>query len=154
MTEKNWQSELTAYIDGELPEAERLAVEAALAKDPSLKALEVKLRQTVALMKTLPAAQPSAGLKRSVLAKLEDERSNVRWLSWPKLVPVMTLAAAALVVLVLRVGGEDIPPPLVEEEQLALSQNMDVVEDLDLLGLASPEDVEIVEQLKDLEVTP
>ncbi len=153
MNEKNWQSELTAYIDGELPEAERKALEAALAADPKLQALEKKLRQTIALVKTLPAPEPSRALKQSVLAHLDEEK-RPSWFSWPTLVPAMTLAAAAVLVLVLRGGREELPPLVVDEEVLVISQNMEVVEDLDLVGLASAEDLEVVEQLKDLEVTP
>lgn len=154
MSDKHWQDELTAYVDGELSEPDRKAVEAALAADPALRALEKKLRQTVALVKTLPAPEPSRALKQSVLAQLDDE-ARPSWLSWQRLVPVMTLAAAAVLVLVLRGGRHDELPALVaDEEQLVLAQNMEVVEDLDLVGLASSEDLEVIEQLKDLEVTP
>lgn len=153
MSEKNWQSELTAYIDGELSDADRRALEAQLAADPKLKALEARLRQTVALMAKVPAPAPSATLRASVLNRLDDEPAAKPWFSWPRLVPVMALAAAALVV-VLRSRSGEVPPSFLEEDQVVLAQNMDLVEDLDLVGLASPEDLDVIEQLKDLEVTP
>ena len=155
MSEKNWQSELTAYIDGELSEQDRRDVEAQLARDPKLKALEAKLRQTVSLMHTLSAPTPSAALKAGVLGKLDEAAAPAKasWFSLPRLVPVMAFAAAALLLVVLR-GKDEVPPSLIEEDQVLLAQNLEFVEDLDLVGLASAEDVEVIEQLKELEVKP
>jgi anti-sigma factor RsiW len=152
--EKNWQRELTAYIDGELSEAERAQVEAQLAVDPELKALEARLRQTVALMAKVPAPVTSSQLKASVLDQLDDAPKGF-W-SWQRAVPLFAVAAAALLVFVVRTGlsGNDEPvAALVEEDQVLLAQNMELVEDLDLVGLSSTEDLEVIEQLKDLEVT-
>ncbi len=154
MSEKNWQSELTAYIDGELSEQDRRDVEAQLARDPKLKALEAKLRQTVSLMHTLSAPAPSAALKAGVLGKLDEAApAKASWFSPPRLVPVMAFAAAALLLVVLR-GKDEVPPSLIEEDQVLLAQNLELVEDLDLVGFASAEDVEVIEQLKELEVKP
>ncbi len=153
--EKNWQRELTAYIDGELSDAERQEVEAQLAVDPKLKALEARLRQTVALMAKVPAPVTSSQLKASVLDKLELDAPKGFW-SWQRAVPLFAVAAAALLVFVVGTGlsGNDEPvAALVEEDQVLLAQNMELVEDLDLVGLSSPEDLEVIEQLKDLEVT-
>lgn len=153
MSEKNWQIELTAYIDGELSEQDRREVEAQLARDPKLKALEAKLRQTVTLMQRVSAPVPSAALKAGVLGRLDEGAApKASWFSLPKLVPVMALAAAALLFVVLR--GRDEMPAIVEEDQVLLAQNMELVEDLDLVGLSSAEDVEVIELLKELEVKP
>lgn len=154
--EKNWQRELTAYIDGELSDAERQEVEAQLAVDPKLKALEARLRQTVALMAKVPAPVTTSQLKASVLDKLELDAAPTGFWSWQRAVPLFAVAAAALLVFVVRTGlsGNDEPvAALVEEDQVLLAQNMELVEDLDLVGLSSPEDLEVIEQLKDLEVT-
>jgi anti-sigma factor RsiW len=154
--EKNWQRELTAYIDGELSDAERAEVEAQLAVDPKLKALEARLRQTVALMAKVPAPETSAQLKASVLGKLELDAAPAGFWSWQRAVPLFAVAAAALLVFVVRTGlsGRDEPvAAIVEEDQVLLAQNMELVEDLDLVGLSSPEDLEVIEQLKDLEAT-
>lgn len=153
MSEKRWQDELTAYVDGELSEAERRAVEAQLAVDPSLRALEARLRQTVGLMAKVTAPVPSPALKAQVFAGLEPEPGPRGWFSWPKLVPVVALAAAAALVVVLRAKAPE-APAVVEEDQVLLAQHMELVEDLDLLGLGSAEDLDVVEQLKDLEATP
>jgi anti-sigma factor RsiW len=154
MSDKNWQNELTAYVDGELNEHDRREVEAALQRDPKLKALEAKLRQTVALMKTLPAPAPSASMKASVLGLLEEAPPKTSWFTMPKLVPMMALAAAAVIAVVLRGRAVEVPPAFVEEDQVLLAQNMELVEDLDLVGLTSPEDLEVIEQLKELEANP
>lgn len=155
MSDKNWQAELTAYIDGELPEASRRELEAALATDPALKALEQRLRQTVALMAKVPLASPSPDLKRSVLERLDEPPPpGALFGGWSRWVPVFAVAAAALVVVLVRGVGRDEVPAIVEEDQVVLAQNMELVEDLDLVGLASAEDLEVVEQLEALEVTP
>jgi anti-sigma factor RsiW len=154
--EKNWQRELTAYIDQELSEAERQEVEAQLAVDPKLKALEARLRQTVALMAKVPAPATSSQLKASVLGKLELDAAPVGFWSWQRAVPLFAVAAAALLVFVVRTGLSGSAEPvaaIVEEDQVLLAQNMELVEDLDLVGLSSPEDLEVIEQLKDLEVS-
>ncbi|MDX2015763.1 MAG: zf-HC2 domain-containing protein [Myxococcaceae bacterium] len=153
--EKNWQRELTAYIDGELSDAERAEVEAQLAVDPKLKALEARLRQTVALMKALPAPAPSTQLKAQVWRQLEADAAPPGFFSWQRAVPLFAVAAAALLVFVVRgrLGGQDeAVPAFVEDDQVLLAQNMDVVEDLDLAGLAALEDLEVIEQLRELEV--
>jgi hypothetical protein len=113
----------------------------------------------VALMKHLPAPAPSASMKASVLDRLDAEgpvvRGPARWFSPARLVPVVAIAAAAVLVVVLRGGGRaEVPPAFVEEDQVLLAQNMELVEDLDLMGLSSPEDLEVVEQLDALEVKP
>jgi len=154
MSEKNWQGELTAYIDGELGDDERRAVEAALARDPKLKALEAKLRQTVTLVGALAAPAPSAALKARVLERLDDAPAKVSWLAWPRLVPVVALAAAALLVVVLRPGRDEVPPTMVVDEQVLLAQHLEVVEDLDLLGLTSLDDLDVIERLDALEEKP
>ncbi len=152
MSERNWQIELTASIDGELSDADQAALEVAMQQDPQLKAAEQRLRQTIALMAKVPAPVPSPALKRSVLGALE-EAAPQRWFSFPRLLPAAALALAALLVVVLT--GRDEPNlAVVEEEQVALAQHLELVEDLDLAGLSSPEDLEVIEQLEQLEPTP
>jgi anti-sigma factor RsiW len=155
MSEKNWQNELTAYIDGELSETERREVDVQLARDPKLRALETKLRATVTLMRRLEAPMPSAALKAGVMSQLDDSAVHAKtsWLSLPKLVPLVAFAAAALMVVVLR-GKQEGLPAIVVDDQVLLAQNIELVEDLDLLGLGSVDDVDIIEQLKELEVQP
>lgn len=145
-------NDLTAYIDGELSEARAKEVEAALATDPQLRALEQQLRMTVATLKTLPEPTPSAALRRAVLSKVDEPTWRERltkWLTPPRLVPVGLAVAAAVTAVVVWPRAVEAPP---DEETLLLAQNLEVAEDLDLLGLESPDDVAVVAQLDELEV--
>lgn len=153
----NIEDELTAYVDGELSELDAQRVKAALAADPKLAALERQLRSTIAAVEALPAPEPSQALRRAVLNGLDAEAqgfSLARWLTLPRLMPVFGLAAAAAVVVVLTQKAAVGPMREVEEEQYYVAQNMEVLEDLDLAGLESAEDLEVIAQLNQLEATP
>jgi anti-sigma factor RsiW len=158
MIEKNFEHELTAFIDGELEGADRRALEQALDADPALRSLEKRLRKTVALMARVPAPAPSVAMKRAVLDRLVSVPSAApptpSWFSMPRLLPFAALAAAAGLAAVVLTRSPPIRPPAVDDEQVMLAQNLELVEDLDLDGLSSPEDLEVVEQLSQLEQTP
>lgn len=145
--------DLTAYIDGELPPERVRQIEAALAADASLRALEQKLRRSIAAVEALPApvTESSAAMRRAVLNAVAEPTWRERWLRWPVLMPMAGLAAAAAVTLVVWPKTEEAPSGL-DEEKLLLAQNLEVVEDLDLVGLESPEDLDVVADLQDLEV--
>ncbi len=145
-----FEEDLTAYIDGELPPERVREVEAALAKDPGLRALEQRLRRSVQLVEALPSPQTSPALRRAVLAEIGKPTFFERWFTWPRLLP-LGLAMAAGVTLLVWPREE---APGLDEEKLLLAQNLDVVEDLDLVDLGSPEDLDVVAQLHELEVTP
>lgn len=149
-------NDLTAYIDGELPEARAKEVEAALAADPQLQALEARLRATVAAVEALPAPAPSPALRRAVLATLDEPtwREKVKaWLTPPRLVPVGLAVAAAVTAVVLWPAAASVDSPAgLDEDALLLAQHLDLAEDLDLVGLESPDDLAVVAQLDELEV--
>jgi anti-sigma factor RsiW len=156
-TQDELAENLTAYIDGELSELEARRVEEALKSDPTLAALERKLRVMVAAVEKMEAPAPSMALRRAVLSQLDEPGPWGRLLAMftlPRLVPAVGLAAAALVSLVLLRGKDVEKAPVADAETLFLAQNMDVVEDLDVLGLENPEDLEVVENLHELEATP
>lgn len=152
----DFEENLTAYLDGELSEAERKELEAALEKDPALRATLETLKGAVAAVKALPQPEASAGLRRAVLARVEGpqtlgERLKLMF-TLPRLVPIAGLAAAAALAVVASrtpTGGAPADP-----EQLFVAQNMEVLEDLDLLGLEHPDDLEVVMNLDALEATP
>ena len=151
------EEELTAYIDGELSELDSKRVEASLAADSALARLEQRLRATVAAVEALPSPQPSQALRRAVLNGLDaaptfSERLRL-WLRPSRWVPALGLATAATLVVVLF-GRSDSTAALHEAdaEQLYVAANMEVLEDLDLAGLESPEDLEVIAQLNSLEV--
>lgn len=148
-------NDLTAYIDGELPEARAAEVAAALAADPQLQALETKLRATVVALKGLPDPDPSLALRRNVLALVDEptwKERLAKWLTPPRLVPVGLAVAATLAAVVLWPGQPVVVDPGLDEDSLLVAQNLELAEDLDLVGLESPDDLAVVAQLDELEV--
>lgn len=63
--------QLTAYLDGELSDADRLEVESLLQRDPEARRLLEELRRTSRLVASLPRGTAPAGLPGSVMARLE-----------------------------------------------------------------------------------
>lgn len=153
------EDELTAYVDGELSELDMQRVKAALEKDPRLAALEKMLRQTVSAVEALPSPEPSQALRRAVLNGLDapmtwSERLQ-KWLRPSRLMPALGMAAAAaLVALIAQQGARVSPAHEPEEEQLYVAQNLEVLEDLELAGMESAEDLEVIAALDSLEATP
>jgi anti-sigma factor RsiW len=155
MAEKNWSSELTAYIDGALGAEDVKALEAALAADPALRGQEQRLRRSIELVEALPApAAASARLRAQVLSAIAAEPEPSwgarlsAWLRGPRLVPVsFAIAAAATAVLVWPRRGEE--PG--DEEQLLVSLHLELVEDLDLVGVGTADDLEVIASLHELE---
>lgn len=154
----NIEEELTAYVDGELSELDAQRVKAALAADPKLAALERQLRLTVAAIEALPSPEPSQALRRAVLTRLDAQPQGFSlgaWLRPSRLMPMLGLLAAAVLVVVIGSRGTAVGPMReVEEEQLYVAQNMEVLEDLDLAGLESADDLDVIAQLNELEATP
>jgi anti-sigma factor RsiW len=144
--------ELTAYIDGELSDEKRREVEAALAADPKLRAVEQQLRRSIAAVEALPmpAMQSAPALRRAVLNAVGEPTWKEKWLRWPTLAPLGVALAVAVVTVVVwpREGNE----PGLDEEKLLLAQNLEVVEDLDLVDLSSADDLDVVAELHELEV--
>ncbi|MBM4042299.1 MAG: hypothetical protein FJ290_27715 [Planctomycetes bacterium] len=95
MTKDEVRTQLSAYLDGELGEAERRAVEAALAADAALRAELDQLRRTAELVRSLPRASAPAGFAARVLAAIAPARQVSRpWLrTWR---PAAIAAAACL----------------------------------------------------------
>lgn len=156
MTRPELMEHLTAYIDGELDPQTRAEVEAALASDPELRAMEQGLRTTVATMQQLPApADASADLRRRVLSGFAQHESPPwwrRWLTVPRLVPVLGAGALAAVVVVAR--GADERALGGEPDAIFIAQHLDELEALELQGLESEQDLDLVLELHTLEATP
>ena len=145
-----FHDELTAYIDGELSEARAAEVKAALEKDPALRAMEQQLRRSIEAVEALGQAEVpvSAELRRTVLAAVDAPTWKEKWLTWPRLVPLgagLAVAAAAALVVLPKEGPE------LDEEKLLLAQNLELVEDLDVAGLESNVDLDVVANLEELE---
>lgn len=150
------EEDLTAYVDGELAPPHRARMEAHLGTCEACQRTERLLRVTVARMAELPAFTPSPATRREVLARLDalppTWRERLASLLRPGvLVPSLGVAAAAvLAVLVVGRGGGE---PALEEWDpgaLEVATNLELVEDYEVLGLTSSDDLEVVENLHEL----
>jgi anti-sigma factor RsiW len=145
---------LTAYIDGELSELETRRLEEALKADPELAALEQRMRSTIEAVEKLPSPEPSRELRRAVLNQLDEKTAFEKlraFFTLPRLIPAVGVAAAAAVAVVVMRPDEK---PHLDAETLFVAQNMEVLEDLDLIGLENPDDLDVVASLHELEGTP
>lgn len=156
----NMEAELTAYVDEELGPAETLALRAHLLGCADCRSTEALLRRTVQTLAALPAFEPSLGLRRTVLTQVEATPARLgerlgRWLRPSVLVPSGLLAASVLGLLVATHSGRPgLPAELQDGAALDVAMNYDVVANYDVLGLDSPDDVEVVAHLQELEGRP
>ncbi|HYV48278.1 MAG TPA: zf-HC2 domain-containing protein [Myxococcaceae bacterium] len=161
-----FEEDLTAYVDRELPSLEAHRLEAHLPTCQSCASTLALLRRTVSALEAMPAFAPSPALRRAVLTRISEEPPSLldrlRGLLRPSLL-VPALSAAALLavgvaVVQLSRKGEgpaaDAPLMVADATEYELAKNLDLVEDLDVVGLESPEDLEVVEHLDELEGQP
>jgi anti-sigma factor RsiW len=161
-----FEEDLTAYVDRELPPLKVRQLEGHLPGCRSCSATLALLRRTVSALEAMPAFAPSPQLRRAVLTRISQEPPSLLdrlrgWLRPQLLVPALSAAAllAVGVVATQRIRRQELPtqdaPLLVADaSELELAQNLDLVEDLDVVGLESPEDLEVVEHLDELEGQP
>ena len=92
-----FEEDLSAYIDGELPPERVKAMEDALAKDPALRSLEQRLRRSIEAVEAMPLPQTSSpALRRAVLAAIDQPTFFERWFTLPRLLPIGLVAAAGV----------------------------------------------------------
>ena len=147
------EMDLTAYLDGELPTARRHEMQSHLKECRSCQATSELLEKTLSKLASLPALESSPGMRSALLRQIAQPRSSVgerlrqRWRpGW--VLPSAGLAVAALAA-VLLVGRA--PRDGRERE---LGANLEMVEDYEVLGLTSMEDLEIVQHLDELDGRP
>lgn len=147
------EDELTAFVDGELSAVETARVRGHLASCAGCRSTEALLRRTVTELSALPEFEPSSGLRRRVLARVDalprpwPERMR-GWLRPGVLAPAgMALAAAALLLVVSQRRATE---TLEQRAELAVAEHYELLSDYELVGL-TPEDVEVVAQLDQLE---
>jgi anti-sigma factor RsiW len=151
------QEELTALIDGELAELDRVRVEEHLSECAPCRAERSLLEGAIRVSRTAPSIEPSQQLRRDVLNAISAEpqrlRARLRRLFAPRvLVPTFALAGMGLL-LVLAMHGAG-PRPF-ETEEYAVADRLELLEDYELLSNAAaegfaPEDLEVVTHLHDL----
>ncbi len=103
------EQELSAYIDGQLPEARRLALEQALQHDAALRLRLAQLQQTVALVRSAPLAEPPRNFLLTPAQVTVHERPRQqlarRWY------PITRLATAlTAMIFVITLGLQAFPP--------------------------------------------
>ncbi len=156
------ESELTAYLDGELSPQRTTAVRAHLAGCAACRSTEALLRSAVVTLDGLPAFEPSVGLRRAVMQRLDTAPSALgerlrRWLRPSVFLPSAAVLVSAGVVAVLLASGSlghRLPAELRDAQALDVAMNYDVLRDYDVLGVDNPDDVEVVAQLDRLEARP
>jgi len=154
-----YQDDLTAYLDRELPELRARHLEAHLPGCGECRKTVELLRRTVEQLAALPAFETSPQLRRAVLNRIDEAPSGL-WALWDALtrpqVAGPALAAAAVLGVVAVVGLRHHPgaPELSDPAQIEVAANMEVLEDLDVVGLDNPDDLDVVAHLDELEATP
>ncbi len=115
MTRPEASEQLSAYLDGELTDAESAAIEAELAIDASLRAELDDLEGVVQFLRQEGPSSPSMGFHARLMAAVEAEAPEpVSWWAWirrPFGVPIegLAVAAAAAAVLLLAIPRGDDP---------------------------------------------
>jgi anti-sigma factor RsiW len=145
------EEDLTAYLDGELSVVEAARVRTHLISCADCRATEALLRVTVTQLAALPAFEPSAGLRRRVLAEVEalprPWRSRIaEWFRPGLLAPAGVAVATALVVAV--VAGHKVAAE--RRAELAVAEHYDLLTDYEVVGL-SRDDLDVVEHLDELQ---
>jgi anti-sigma factor RsiW len=145
--------DLTAYLDGELPTGRRHRVESHLRECRSCQATAQLLERTVSKLASLPGFEASSTLRVAVLSQIARQPwslgDRLRQFWRPRLlVPSAGLAAAALLAVLSAGKG----PRDTHEHELGAS--LEMIEDYEVLGLTSIEDLEIVQHLHELEGRP
>jgi anti-sigma factor RsiW len=145
----NFAEDLTAFVDGELEPARREALAAHLPTCAGCQATVGALQGALAQVAKAARFEPSPSLRYKTMARI-SEQSEKRWRRW---MWAPSLAAAAVALLAIFSLGRDgrLPP---DAASLELAQNLEVVENFELLGLDSAEDLETAFSLRELEATP
>jgi anti-sigma factor RsiW len=105
------EEDLTAYVDGELSALREKQMALHLTTCSGCRATEALLRRTVAQLEAMPAFEPSLGMRRQVLNRLDQSPGvleRLRGVLAPGvLMPSLGLAAAALVAVVVQQRSEE-----------------------------------------------
>jgi anti-sigma factor RsiW len=141
---------LTAYLDGELADAERAAVEAHLSGCPACQSRVEALRSAIAALATLPGIESSAGFEARVLGAFD--RPRTRRPHWARRVAVALVTGGAVAAAVLiALPGKQLPGT---PSELAMAADLDLLENYDAVqasdAVSNAEDVEIVAALDQL----
>lgn len=154
-----FEEHLTAYLDQQLPDLKRRQVEVHLASCASCGETEALLRKTLVAVGSLPVQEPSPNLKRAVISQLPEAPDRVGlWAglrrAWQA--PAVGLAAAAAVAVVVttragQAGRLESGPGAGDAGSFLVAQHLDVLDDYEVLGLDSTDDVDLILTLHEVE---
>jgi anti-sigma factor RsiW len=111
---------LSAYVDGECTDEERVAVEARLASDAEWREILEEVRATRALVRALPRRRPPVGFVEALVDAPEQSDADVAGVAahrgrWPRVVAGLAAAAALAVGFLIASPsgrGDDVAPPI------------------------------------------
>ena len=150
-------SELTAYLDGELPIFQLRQIEGHLANCGECRGTVQLLRRTLAQIAELPAFELSSAIRRAVLSRIDEQTSGsigsrLKALWQPQvLLPSLGLVVAAVIALVIPRGTGLQPHDVALFE---VGANLELAEDYEVVGLSNLDDLEVVQHLHELEGSP
>lgn len=149
-----FEPDLTAFLDRELAPLRKKQLEAHLLSCGGCSATLSLLRRAVAQLSGLPELSPSFGLRRRVMARLEEPATLGEKL-WALFRPSVLMPALGMAAALATVAGLFATRPALklDPEAVYLARNMEMIEDYEVLGL-EPEDLELVENLHELEALP
>lgn len=105
MEREKLESQLIDYIDGKLPESERLALEQQLGRDPEAFRLYEQLREVMKVMEQSATLEPSRGLRSRFDRMLAEEMKQQPGGRQIFFSPVVYRAAAAIALVAAGIAG-------------------------------------------------
>lgn len=132
------ETQLIAYLDGRVSDAERAEVEAHLAACAACRTRAEEFRRVWSVLDEAPALEPSLGFDARLRQRVAAE-PKPRWFAG--LVPAPRFALAMTLLLALSVWISSFPPATQEqaamprnEEEFQMIENLQVLEDYDVLA--------------------
>lgn len=144
---------LSAYLDGELSEAQTVEVKAHLADCPDCRRTVDTMRHTDTMIRDLAPLEPSAAFDRSFWTKVDAHDAKSRSRPWTRYLfggwrPAWTGAMAGLAVAVLIYFNAADP---LSPEEVFIAEHMEFLEEYDLIGqLEMLEHLEATDAMKEL----
>ncbi|MDF2922758.1 MAG: anti-sigma factor [Paenibacillaceae bacterium] len=88
------------YLDGDLGEAESIALKKHLIACPSCSMLFRQIEQTEACVRLLPKTAVPAGLTARIMSQIPQQKKRSGWFNWVKTHPALSVASVFLLVMV------------------------------------------------------
>lgn len=154
------EESLTAYLDGELSPARMEEMARHLSSCPHCPKVLELLQGSMKAVSSLPRFSPSADVRRNVLNRIDEPEGLWAKLSaafGPKVLVPAGAIALGLLAFGIYFGQRERLPSASEAPdvgQLEVAQNLELIDDIDVVGLEQPDDVEVIDHLQELEAKP